>query len=130
MIRLKINKELTNFTVIDDSESTPGKSRLMCMFRQKVVPQVSRFVSRGRKDYLSSELELIAGDLMQERFHVGSIEFAVTSVEQEDGGIMVEFVACIEDSAASETGNWTDGFWEYVAAFVAGCAVGVLLFFI
>lgn len=56
MIQVKLNLKTRKLELIDDSESTPGASRILTAFQETVMPSLERIAKASTDRYLLSDL--------------------------------------------------------------------------
>lgn len=102
MIQVKLNRKTRELELIDDSESTPGASRILTAFQETVMPSLERIAKASTDRYLLGDLYAVPNKADGITF-IGPIFVSAKSDElisvptPEEDEVILQFMPSIDD---------------------------------
>ena len=97
MINVKLNIKTRQLALIDESESTPGTSRILTAFKESVMPQLESIAKASSDRYLLSDICSVSNKADGITF-IGPL-FVNANIESnlEEDEVILQFMPSIDD---------------------------------
>lgn len=128
MIQVKLNRKTRKLELIDDSESTPGASRILTAFQEHVMPSLERIAKSSTDRYLLGDLYAVPNKADGITF-IGPLLVSAKSGEifseptSEEDEVILQFTPSIDDEKIDIQPTIDK---NYIGKSIIGLLLGVL----